>query len=335
MPPMWKYLRSLWQEPRFRDFPVQCRNGITFAPRLIMIALFRGTHLFPVVSEEDDVCLILSDVTVSQFENGLKTIFYGLRSDNVSTIMKIFSWIDWEPWRQVVTKEASSTEPEIQQQQHEPEQVVGSILMDVIRSLPLKAKFLSKGGKKSERFKCRICGKLLADKNSLRKHEEVVHFNIRRFECNFCCKRFATKIDLEDHFNAIHGIGKSSVCEICGLLLANRHSLRTHKLLHSEGKESSFKCPHCPKSFRHKSTCKKHISRIHEFEPAKKLKCNHCGKLLNHEEGLRRHVIKMHGENRKYPCEFCSSAFAFNYDLNKHLKRFHQGIESVRIRLNK
>ena len=33
---------------------------------------------------------------------------------------------------------------------------------------------------------CKICGKKLSDKKNLKKHIDVVHFNIRRHHCNVC-----------------------------------------------------------------------------------------------------------------------------------------------------
>ena len=51
---------------------------------------------------------------------------------------------------------------------------------------------------------CRICGKVLYDLHSLKKHEDVVHFNLRPHECTKCLKRFSVKNDLHDHVNAVH-----------------------------------------------------------------------------------------------------------------------------------
>ena len=51
---------------------------------------------------------------------------------------------------------------------------------------------------------CTICGKILCDKFSLKKHVDTVHLTIRPFECFFCQKRFIIKSDLEAHVTNIH-----------------------------------------------------------------------------------------------------------------------------------
>ena len=55
-----------------------------------------------------------------------------------------------------------------------------------------------------------------------------------------------------------------------------------------------IKCSHCDKTFRHMCTYRRHIERVHEFTPEKRLKCDDCGKLFNHREGLATHVKKFH-----------------------------------------
>ena len=95
------------------------------------------------------------------------------------------------------------------------------------------------------------------------------------------------------------------------------------KLIHKE-ESKSIACSRCDKSFRHLSTYRKHIARVHDFLPEQRLKCEGCAKLFNHMEGLKRHMKKFHsGEKPQYQCDLCPMAFVFNYDLNKHKKRVH------------
>jgi len=172
---------------------------------------------------------------------------------------------------------------------------------------------------------CTTCGKILYDKHSLRKHESAVHLKIRLHPCELCSKRFALKNDLRDHIQAIHEKVKACICDLCGISLCTRQALRTHRLIHQDNTKN-INCDRCHKSFRHMSTFKKHVSRVHEFNPDKRLQCPHCEKLYNHDEGLQRHVKKFHGpvNSNKFLCDLCTATFAYNYDLNKHKKRFHK-----------
>ncbi|MBJ7883212.1 C2H2-type zinc finger protein, partial [Gelidibacter salicanalis] len=86
---------------------------------------------------------------------------------------------------------------------------VQGVLDDVIRELPIdrsdaRALQPTEPGECKLRPECNICGKTLFDKHSLKKHVDVVHFNIRRFQCQSCPKRFSMKNDLEGHVSAVH-----------------------------------------------------------------------------------------------------------------------------------
>jgi uncharacterized C2H2 Zn-finger protein len=41
-------------------------------------------------------------------------------------------------------------------------------------------------------------------------------------------------------------------------------------------------------------TYRRHVERMHDFTPDKRIKCDDCGKLFNHREGLATHVKKFH-----------------------------------------
>jgi len=184
---------------------------------------------------------------------------------------------------------------------------------------------LSKVQDLKNKTQCTTCGKILYDKHSLRKHENTVHLKIRAFSCEICCKKFAIKNDLRDHIQCVHDKVKTCICDLCGLSLATRHGLRMHRLIHQENTKN-INCDKCSKSFRHMSTFKKHVSRVHEFKPENRIQCPHCDRLYNHDEGLQRHVKKFHGpvNSNKFQCNLCTATFAYNYDLNKHRKRFHR-----------
>eukprot|EP00092_Neocalanus_flemingeri_P007758 GFUD01008376.1.p1 GENE.GFUD01008376.1~~GFUD01008376.1.p1 ORF type:complete len:462 (-),score=73.28 GFUD01008376.1:42-1385(-) len=171
-----------------------------------------------------------------------------------------------------------------------------------------------------ETSQCAQCGKILRDKFSLKKHEQIVHMKIKNFCCDKCEKKFGHKVDLLDHVRTIHEKVKEFICDLCGLALSSRQTLKTHRLIH-EASTKNISCDKCSNSFRHRNTYNKHIRRVHEFDPSKSLNCDVCNKTFKHDEGLKRHVKKTHDTiSKKFPCELCHKTFAFMYDLTKHSK---------------
>merc|ERR1719186_348116 len=171
-----------------------------------------------------------------------------------------------------------------------------------------------------ETSQCAQCGKILHDKFSLKKHEQIVHMKIKNFSCDKCDKKFGHKVDLLDHVRTIHDKVKDFVCDLCGLALSSRQTLKTHRLIH-EASTKNINCKMCNKAFRHKNTYNKHVRRVHEYDSSKSLICDFCNKSFKHEEGLKRHIKKTHDNiSVKYPCNVCRKTFAFMYELTKHSK---------------
>ena len=55
---------------------------------------------------------------------------------------------------------------------------------------------------------------LVGDRHSLKKHQDLVHFNIRNFACEQCPKRFGVAADLRDHVNNVHNKIKASTASV-------------------------------------------------------------------------------------------------------------------------
>jgi hypothetical protein len=45
---------------------------------------------------------------------------------------------------------------------------------------------------------------------------------------------------------------------------------------------------------------------------------------FRHQEGLTRHRRKLHSDQKSFRCSQCAAAFAFNYDLTRHMRRAHR-----------
>lgn len=266
------------------DLVVMCgENGQMSTSRLLLGLLLRPEIRNELYSDPDS-CLVLEDVSLEDVKDLLKHAFYS-QGTVTSESMKKFPFVDWSIFRGRPQADAKSTP--------------------------------------STAVECPICGKALSDKKSLKKHADVVHFNIRNHNCELCGKRFIARNDLTDHVRAVHDKVKAFICDCCGQTLSTRHGLRMHKLIHKD-ETKSIACSRCDKTFRHLSTYRKHIARIHDFNPDKRLQCESCQRLFNHTEGLKRHVKKFHAVSKpSFQCPFCPLAFVFNYDLNKHTKRVH------------
>ena len=63
---------------------------------------------------------------------------------------------------------------------------------------------------------------------SLRRHHERLHLDIRPFTCEYCDKRFVTKDRLRGHIRT-HTGEKPYECDQCDFACAERGNLRKHK----------------------------------------------------------------------------------------------------------
>ena len=184
IPPLWNHLSLAWRQKGLNDFNIQCGDGIVSMPKLFLAAISAETALFHALLQ-DDCFLVLPEVETRQVEALFEAV---LNRDNevLEETKDVFSWIDWSKWRK--SDELVNSKD-----------VVEGVLNSLVDSLPLKEKPKIKKrilpSTSLTEFKCAICGKKLANKKSLRKHEDVVHFNIRPFECQMCFKRFADKSD--------------------------------------------------------------------------------------------------------------------------------------------
>ena len=115
-------------------------------------------------------------------------------SEVPQSLCEALPWINWGKWLSSVKLKAASGHPQPALKRFEPkEQNVGVELND-------------KGDikKKPKPRQCSICGKQLYDRHSLKKHQDLVHFNIRKFACDQCPKRFGMPADLKDHVTNVH-----------------------------------------------------------------------------------------------------------------------------------
>ncbi|KAJ6640700.1 Zinc finger protein, partial [Pseudolycoriella hygida] len=179
-------------------------------------------------------------------------------------------------------------------------------------------------------FECKLCGTTFKKLRSLVLHNDAKHNeNFQKIPCDYdgCDKMFTTKFGLREHISNIHlGIKKarthshvSYVCELCGKSFKNKTSLKKHSYSHSG--ERPFGCTYCSKRFTVKDKLKNHIMR---HENIKNFECSYCGTRKVTMAELKIHM-NSHTKHKVYPCPQCSAVFSRDSNAKRHFRIVHRG----------
>jgi uncharacterized C2H2 Zn-finger protein len=79
-------------------------------------------------------------------------------------------------------------------------------------------------------FECEFCSKLFAKKNSLTKHKNQVHLNVKIYTCDVCDKEFNTSSKLTIH-HRIHTGERPFKCDVCPRTFIQTSDLTRHRRL--------------------------------------------------------------------------------------------------------
>ena len=109
-----------------------------------------------------------------------------------------------------------------------------------------------------------------------------------------------------------------------------------HKdIVHGDGKQESFECSECEKTFSNISNLNRHLKTVHEdlsrynvsyldnIDDALKFECQQCEKKFHRKDVLKRHVQTVHSEKNEYSCSNCEKKFARKDKLKSHMKLMH------------
>lgn len=120
--------------------------------------------------------------------------------------------------------------------------------------------------REKKKEKCKECGKICSNKNSLRMHRQNSHFKTEEeapFKCHVCGRRFKYSINLTSHMQ-VHK--ESYSCDECGRVFASKSDVKKHAL--NQHKCSlSYECNKCRRLYcsvkryqKHRESCSDSVS---------------------------------------------------------------------------
>lgn len=118
--------------------------------------------------------------------------------------------------------------------------------------------------------KCKECGKVFSNKNSLRLHRKNAHFRAEDapFKCHICGRGFKYSINLTSHMQ-IHK--ESYSCDECGRVFASKGDVKKHAL--NQHKCSlSYECNKCRRLYCSVKRYQKHREQCSDYGSASKKK---------------------------------------------------------------
>ncbi|CAL4112944.1 unnamed protein product, partial [Meganyctiphanes norvegica] len=191
-------------------------------------------------------------------------------------------------------------------------------------------------------FSCHMCGKMLKNNDSLRRHLNFFHTDEKihsctecdyrakykmalnkhminkhssetEIQCNICSKSFASECFLKYHM-AVHSSEKQFACEVCKKRFTTERQKQQHMLRHAA--EKPFECAECDKKFASKELLKKHLPS-HLPNEERPLACDQCDLRFNTLSALNYHK-QMHATTLKVICDVCGKGFRDPYYLKRH-----------------
>ncbi|KAG4067760.1 hypothetical protein HA402_005532 [Bradysia odoriphaga] len=144
-----------------------------------------------------------------------------------------------------------------------------------------------------------------------------------RFECRYCLQLVQ---NLDRHVERIHWNFSKNVnrtrCGLCPLIYPRSKDLRRHQIYVHSG--NAYACDICDSLARTHEAIRIHILREHSSE--RTMLCQHCGKSYKFIWQLKRHVRNIHigvEKQRTHACQHCEKMFFSSTDMTKHVNSVH------------
>ncbi|XWS15391.1 hypothetical protein CRYUN_Cryun35bG0092900 [Craigia yunnanensis] len=122
-------------------------------------------------------------------------------------------------------------------------------------------------------------------------------------------------------------------CEFCGICRSKKSLISSHILTHhpdeignggkeEEGISSSNTCEECGVTFKKPAHLKQHL-QSHSLERPFVCLVDDCHASYRRKDHLNRHLLQHQGKLFKCPIENCNREFAFQGNMKRHVKEFH------------
>ena len=184
-------------------------------------------------------------------------------------------------------------------------------------------------------YKCEYCGKCYILYCSMKNHIASVHIRAETFECKFCTKILYSKIILKRHIKRRHSKNSENVkeknykCDHCAYVTDENGILQRH--IRQVHENPGFNCTLCEATFRQTKSLNTHVRRVHYNEDLKNKSCPHqCGYSTSNNDHLRNHINAVHLGLRPFKCDLCEKDFTQKSHLNTHHKNVHLKVEDSR-----
>ena len=165
-------------------------------------------------------------------------------------------------------------------------------------------------------YRCRICKKPYAHRQSIYKHLKYECSNVEpQFKCSQCSYKAKQKFHLQKHVQRKHSIKK---CTECGEIFKGSFALRKHQVNECVN-EAMLKCNRCSYKSIFKTQLEKHIRREHNS----RYTCSQCGKKYIHLSSFNNHKNNLCGSELYFECNHCSYSTNFKSNLKVHIKSQH------------
>ncbi|XP_072946794.1 uncharacterized protein [Epargyreus clarus] len=138
-------------------------------------------------------------------------------------------------------------------------------------------------------FRCPICECAFASEMSYNYHKNK---HTRRYQCVICTERFHNKRGVVKHYEIVHCRGNDVEFDLQKDTLSNGAELKVDQNQDESTKqEASFPCEFCAKTFRWKTSLRKHVE-THRIETGQKRKpyCEPCKLTFTTTSNLQKHV---------------------------------------------
>ncbi|EOY17266.1 hypothetical protein SCA6_009669 [Theobroma cacao] len=128
-------------------------------------------------------------------------------------------------------------------------------------------------------------------------------------------------------------------CEYCGICRSKKSLIASHILIHhpeersNGGKEeegvslSNNTCEECGTTFKKPAYLKQHL-QSHSLERPFVCSVDDCHANYRRKDHLNRHLLRHKGKLFKCPIENCNREFAFQGNMKRHVKEFHDDEDS-------